>query len=139
MYRHVLVPVNLSETEFELTRVAAEQVEPGSGVATLLHVIEEIEGLSGEEGERFYEGLRANAEKMLDSLEKRLGGLKVELRREVVVGKRSAAILGFADEHDCDLIVMGSRRIDPDRPERGLWTTSQKVSLLASCPVLLHR
>jgi len=139
MYRHVLVPVNLSDTEYELVKVAAELVESTAGVATLLHVIEEIEGLSGEEGERFYAGLRENAEKLLTALEQSLSDAGIELRREVVVGKRSAAILGFADEHGCDLIVMGSRRIDPDRPERGLWTTSHKVSLLASCPVLLHR
>jgi nucleotide-binding universal stress UspA family protein len=139
MYSNVLVPVNLSDKEHRRVQIAAEQVDPLAGVATLLHVIEEIEGLGGDEGERFYAGLRKNAEQVLHSLEQSLAGAEFELRCVIVVGKRSAAIVGYAEEQGCDLIVMGSHRVDPEQPGKGLWTTPHKVSLLADCPILLVR
>ncbi len=139
MFRNVLIPMNLSERERLVVEMAAGLVESGAGFATLLHVIEEIEGLSGEEGDRFYSGLRQRAEKILEETIESLAPLRCELHRVVVVGKRASTIACFAEDEGCDLIVMGSQRLDPERPDKGIWTTSQKVSLLAGCPVLLVR
>lgn len=139
MYRNVLIPMNLSEKEEKVVDAAARVLHREAVVATLLHVIEEIEGLSGEEGDAFYAGLRARAEKLLEQRSAALSGLDIEVRREVVVGRRAQEILHYASENFCDLIVMGSHRIDPEQPGRGLWATSQKVSLLADCPILLIR
>ena len=139
MFRNILIPMNLSERERLVGETAAGLVESPTGVATLLHVIEEIEGLSGDEGDRFYAGLRERAEKLLEERAQSLAAFGFDLRRVVVVGKRAQTISGFAEEQGCDLIVMGSHRLDPEKPAKGLWTTSQKVSLLAGCPVLLVR
>jgi nucleotide-binding universal stress UspA family protein len=139
MYRNVLIPINLSEKEQRVVEAAARVLHPEAVVATLLHVIEEIDGLAGEEGDNFYAGLRERAEKLLEQRAATLSQLDMEVRREVVVGRRAQSIVGYASENRCDLIVMGSNRIDPDQPGRGLWATSQKVSLLAECPILLIR
>ena len=139
MYRNVLIPLDLSEREHALVESAARIIDRETGSVTLLHVIEEIEGLAGEEGELFYSGLRERARKVLEARAGSLGRSGLEIRQEIVVGKRASSIVGFASEQRCDLIVMSAERIDPERPERGLWSTPQKVSLLADCPILLIR
>lgn len=139
MYRNVLIPLDLSEHEHVVVESAGRVIDGESGSVTLLHVIEEIEGLVGEEGELFYSGLRERAGKVLEARSGALGRVGIEIRHEIVVGKCAAAIVAFASDNGCDLIVMGSARIDPEQPERGLWSTPQKVSLLAECPILLIR
>jgi nucleotide-binding universal stress UspA family protein len=139
MYRNVLIPLDLSEREREVVETAGRVVDRETGSVTLLHVIEEIEGLVGEEGELFYSGLRERARKVLEARADSLVRVGVEIRHEIVVGKRASAIVGFASEQRCDLIVMGADRLDPAQPERRLWSTPHKVSLLAECPILLVR
>jgi nucleotide-binding universal stress UspA family protein len=139
VYRNVLIPLDLSEREQSIVESAVRIIDAETGSVTLLHVIEEIEGLAGEEGELFYSGLRDRARSVLEARAGALGRSNIEIRQEVVVGKRASAIVGFATAQRCDLIVMGAERIDPEQPERGLWTTPQKVSLLADCPILLIR
>ena len=139
MFQNVLVPVNLNERERTVVKAASELVNPEGGRLLLLHVIEEVEGLLGDEAETFYQGLRARAEQVLQERVQELGQARFDLRREVLVGRRAATIVRRAEELGCDLIVMGAHRIDPDAPTRGMWTTSQKVALLANTPVLLMR
>ncbi|MBW2233273.1 MAG: universal stress protein [Deltaproteobacteria bacterium] len=139
MYRNVLIPLDLSEREHTLVESAARIIDPETGSVTLLHVIEEIEGLAGEEGELFYAGLRERAGKVLEARAGLFGRSGIGIRQEIIVGKRASAIVGFASEQRCDLIVMSAERIDPAQPERSLWSTPQKVSLLADCPILLIR
>lgn len=139
MFRNVLVPVNLSDRERVVVRAAVPLVDREHGRLTLLHVIEEVEGLVGGEAESFYRSLRERAEKALEGLAREVSGLRCEIQREVVVGRRATTIVRRAEELACDLIVVGAHKIDPAAPMKGLWTTSQKVALLASTPVLLMR
>ncbi len=138
LYRNLLIPINLSERERSVVQ-AARALLAGGGAATLLHVIEEVEGLEGEEGERFYAELRERAEKRLDERATALSMEGVALRRLVVVGRRVQTILAVAEEQGADLLVMGSAAVDPEHPEAGLWSTWQKVALTAHCPVHLVR
>jgi nucleotide-binding universal stress UspA family protein len=139
MFRNILVPVNLSDWGRLVVKAAADLVAPENGRLSLLHVIEEVEGLSGDEAESFYRSLRERAEQVLQERVRELGRPPCELQREVLVGRRAATIVRRADELGCDLIVMGAHAIDPEAPTRAMWTTSQKVALLASVPVLLMR
>ncbi len=139
MFRNILIPVNLSTKEQQLVETIVDLLGSSVEEATLLHVIEEIEGLTGDEGGRFYSGLRDRAEKALIERAQPLARAGLKPNCEVLIGRRAAVIVDAAAERGCDLIVMGSRPLDPESPGRGLWTTSQKVSLLAECPVLLLR
>ncbi len=50
-----------------------------------------------------------------------------------------AEIVRFAGEQPCDPIVLGSHRLDPERPGGGSGPSVTRWTLLAGCPVLLMR
>ena len=59
------------------------------------------------------------------------------VRTEVIYGSRAREILGWAEEHGPDLIVLTSHQVDPSDPRQGVATLSYGVSFFAPCSVLL--
>jgi len=139
MFRHILAPVDLSERNDHALDQVAELAVPGTTTVTILHVIETIRGVDFEELADFYRDLQAKAERELERLREGLEKRNVECRCAVRYGPRGAQIVEFADESSCDLIVLTSHRVSPERPRGGIGTTSHQVALLADCPVLLLR
>jgi nucleotide-binding universal stress UspA family protein len=137
MFRHVLVPLDLSVDGGRPVRVAAAVAASHRSRLTLLHVIQRIEGIPAAELREFYAKLDATARRRLAALGRRLGGRVRAVRCEVIVGDPAADIARFAARRRMDLIVMGSHRVEPGRPGRGLGTTSYKTAILCRCPVLL--
>jgi nucleotide-binding universal stress UspA family protein len=156
MFRDILVPADLTEKNRSAVQVAADLVRgAGAGArVTLLHVIETIDHVPFEELADFYATLQAKAETGLEELAGRFAAVRgeadeaaeadeadeappVELQRRVVFGHRARAIVDFAGEQGCDLIVLSSHRVDPDRRGEDWATLSHKVAILAPCPVLL--
>jgi nucleotide-binding universal stress UspA family protein len=66
-----------------------------------------------------------------------VGGAKVQ-RTEVLTGDPAEQLLGYARDHDVDLIVLGRRGLGPIR-ELLIGSTALKVASLAECPVLTVR
>jgi nucleotide-binding universal stress UspA family protein len=139
MFEHILAPVDLSERNDHALEQVAELAEPGTTVVTILHVIETIRGVEFEELAEFYRDLQVKAEHELARLREGLEKRNIECRCVVRYGPRGAQIVQFADESGCDLIVVTSHRVSPDRPHGGIGTTSHQVALLADCPVLMLR
>jgi universal stress protein A len=61
----------------------------------------------------------------------------VKVESNILYGNRVQEILRFATDHNIDLIVMDSHRIDLVNPGHGWGTISYKVSVLAQCPIML--
>lgn len=139
MFRKILVPVSLNERANEVIEAGAELAERHSASVTLLHVIEEIEDLDGDETESFYQGLRERAEASLDKWAGELAERSLQVEREILIGKRGPAIVRRAEALGSDLVVVGSHKVDPDDPARSLGTTSHQVALMAGCNVILVR
>ena len=147
MFRDVLVPVDLSEKNLRTVDVAAELLRHcGAGArVTLLHVIETIDHVPFEELEEFYATLQRKAEQGLLDLAGRFQGAggsageaaPEEVQRRVVFGHRARSIVDFAAEQGCDLIILSSHRVDPERRGEDWATLSHKVAILSPCPVLL--
>jgi nucleotide-binding universal stress UspA family protein len=137
MFSNVLVPVDLTDRNGRPVRTAVELAAATHGRVTLVHVIQRIAGLSLSEGRGFYARLEKKAAAKLAALAKRRGKSGVEIRGEVLIGSPATDIARYAARHDADLIVMASHRVDPKRPGHGLGTTSYKVAILCTCPVLL--
>lgn len=134
MFKNILIPVDFSARNQESLAVAQSLARLNKGQITLLHVIELIaETKRHGELDSFYDDLEAQAQEKFTSLL----AIAPEAAGEVVYGDRVEEILNFADEHNIDLIVMSSRRVDPQNPGDGLGTISQKIGILAQCPVLL--
>lgn len=136
MFKRILVPLGLTERDAEAVQVAADLASESGGAVTLLHVIEPLD-LPFEEMKDFYDRLE---EKSRRTLEERLAPLReagIEHSARVEYGDRAATIVGHAMDPGCDLIVVTSHRVDPERPGLAWTTLSYKIAILAQCPVLL--
>ena len=136
-FRHLLVPVDLTERTEKALRLAITLAVPGTSRITLVHVIETIEGMRFDELRPFYRRLEKKAQTAMTRLARSVkeGGAQVE--SAVVYGRRAEGIVDFAAAHDVDLIVLASHRVNPSRVNRDWGTISYKVGILAQCPVLL--
>jgi len=139
MFSDVLVPVDLTAKNRTAVDVAGELATQAgaAGRVTLLHVIETIDHVPFEELEDFYSTLQEKAEAGLAELAASLPPLPAEVRQRVVFGHRARAIVEYAEEAECDLVVLSSHRVDPERRGEDWATLSHKVAILAPCPVLL--
>ena len=137
MFRHILVPIDLSERTDRAVDMARSLGEPGRARVTLFHVIETIAGAEYDEFRPFYRELEGRASRHLAALASRFEGSDLEVGRTVVFGKPAEEIIRFAVDHRVDLIVLASHKVDVSRPGHGWGTLSYKIGVLAPCPVML--
>ena len=112
MPRHVLVPLDGSPQAWEAFEHAVSE-HPGARL-TLLSVINPMDaGYSAETAlpsaaEEWYESAKAAAQERFDEAAEVAAEHGVSIHTEVAVGRPSRTIVEYADEHDVDVIVMGS-------------------------------
>lgn len=137
MFQHILVPTDLSEKSRRALDIAVKLALQDGSRITLLHVVETIEDADANEFDAFYRSLGKRSwkkmEKMLGSYEGK--GLVAE--KEVTYGKRVKEIVQFARNHEIDLIVLSSHKVDAESLSQGWGTISYQVGLLSPCPVML--
>jgi nucleotide-binding universal stress UspA family protein len=137
MFKNILVPTDLSGKSRKALDVAVSLGSEEEGRITLLHVVEIIEGDDQEDFGEFYEKLRARAEKKMADIAGRYESRNWSIDSQILIGKRVNEIVRFAYEHDIDLIILGSHRIDKIEPTDGWATISYRVGILSHCPVLM--
>ena len=135
MFQHVLVPVDLTDRNRRALEMAA-RLAGDDGEVTLLHVIETLD-LPFDELEDFYQRLHDRAHVEMDQMAEPLSVSGLNLVQRVSYGNRLREILGYSEENHTDLIVMGSRRLDPAAAPTGFATLSHQVAILSQVPVLL--
>lgn len=136
VFRHVLVPIDLSDRQERVLEVARGVAAAAGARMTVMHVIQRIEGIPARELAAFYERLEANARRRLERAVRRLAANGIRAALALLVGDPAVEILREARRRRVDLIVLGSHHLGRNRA-RGLGTTSYKVGLLCQCPVLL--
>ena len=136
MFNNILVPTDLSEKSRKAMDIAVAISSKGNETITLLHVIEAIEG-DDEDFQEFYEKLRKRAQREMDEIaaEYERGGLVID--KEIFIGKRVQEIVRFANDHEVDIIILSSHRIENFETGEGWATISYKVGILAQCPVMM--
>jgi nucleotide-binding universal stress UspA family protein len=137
MFRRILVPVDLTEKSMAAVDVAFELAKQSKADVTLLHVIETIEHVTFDEMKGLYKRLENSARKGLEEFSERFKTARLNVDAAVTYGHRTRGIVSFAIDNKCDLIILASHRIDPDRPGHEWTTISYGVSILAPCAVLL--
>lgn len=138
MYQNILVPVDLTDKNAIAVEHALKLADRGKSTVTLLHVIETLD-LPFEEVEDFYKQLASKARRKLRQLGKMASGRGPELRYETSYGRRARAILDHIVDHENDLVVITSHRVEPGDPPSTWMTISHQVALLANCSVLVLR
>jgi len=139
MFSRILVPLDLSHRNAPAVEMVGDLLASDGGVAILVHVIEEIEGVPREESEDFYGEFRQRAESLLADFRKKLEHRGISVDTQIRMGRRGAEVVRCATEERCDLIVLRSHALDPEEPMRGIGTVSHQVALAAPCGVLLLR
>ena|SRR5919106_264902 len=141
MFRKILVPVDFTdknEAALSAALQTASHADPGQrGEVELLHVIETIEHIGFEEMADFYRGLETRASAKLFALEDRFREAGIEVRHEILYGKRAETIVHHAEQREADLIVLSSHKVDRDHPALGWGSISYRIAIVARCPVLL--
>jgi nucleotide-binding universal stress UspA family protein len=137
MFKHILLPVDLSDRHEQAMTAAAELAGQSRGEITLLHVIEVIAGLSLEEERPFYRRLEKAARDHLGRLGEYLKSRQVSWHAEIRLGHRAPEVVRFAKDQGADLIVLTSRAVDPNNPGPGWGSLSYKIGVLSATPVLL--
>jgi universal stress protein A len=131
------VPTDLTERTGRALSVVATLALSETSQITLLHVIETIDGLRTTELKAFYARLERKARAAMTALARAAGQGTRRTAVAVVYGRRAEKIVAFAAEHNVDLIVLASHRVNPSLADRDWGTISYKVGILAQCPVLL--
>jgi nucleotide-binding universal stress UspA family protein len=162
MYEKILVPLDGSKLA-ECALPYAEALAQGchTGEVILVSVTERVKGFRVLEGsaepiqtpsrgwfERMPEGdrliaepagkLEKQAQKYLDRIAKQMKAKGINASTEVLLWSPAEAIVGFAEEAGCDLIVMSSHgRSGPSRWAYG--SVAEKVFRATCVPVLMVR
>jgi nucleotide-binding universal stress UspA family protein len=136
-FQHILVPVDLSDSDAATFEIVQEITLSGSGRVTLLHVIESIDAEPDEELQEFYTALESKAKQKLADISSKFAELGLPVEQEIVFGQRVAQIVRYAVERSVDLVVLRSHRVDLSRPAEGWQSLSHQVSILSQVPVLL--
>lgn len=113
MSRTVLVPVDGSEPASDALAFATDHYPDAT--ITALHVIDPADYPAGgfESGvmtdlEQIRENKHQHAENLLEDARERLTDQGVDVETAIESGKPSNVIVEYADEHDVDLITIGS-------------------------------
>jgi nucleotide-binding universal stress UspA family protein len=137
MFRHILVPIDLSDRNARVLRAALALARQSGARVTLLHVIQSVEKLPPGELKGFYGRLAKISTQKLERAAAPLARHGVRVRTEACIGEPAREIIRVALRSGVDLIVMGSHKVRPGRPEARWGTTSYKVGIFCQCPILL--
>lgn len=139
MFRHMLVPIDLSDKNERVLRTALELARQTRGRVTLLHVIDRVADIALRELRGFYRQLQRKSLEKLDQAARRFAVQGIPVRTSVLIGEPATEIVKTAARQKIDLIVMGSHKVGLTTPVRGRgWgTTSYKVGIFCQCPVML--
>jgi nucleotide-binding universal stress UspA family protein len=139
MFRHILIPVDLSERNKRAIDFSVNLAILSQAQITLLHVIELIDGATFDEFADFYRTLHQQAETKIHDLMAPHRDTTIPISFQLLYGDRTREILRFAEEEGVDLIVLNSRQLDPAKPTQGWGSISHKIGILAQCPVMLMK
>lgn len=140
LFRHILAPFDFSDLSEIGVRFARDLARVHGARVTILHVVQEPTFPSFYKlgALRIY-GMVPDAEKLAwRALEKRFGdpGDEPGLSHSIVKGDADAQIVRYAQQQDCDLIVIPSHGLT-GLEHTLLGSVAEKVLRHARCPVLL--
>jgi nucleotide-binding universal stress UspA family protein len=137
MFHHILVPTDLSGHTARAADMARDMGRAAGARIMLFHVIETLSGANFDEFGSFYRELEGRASSHLTALALRFEASGLEVAKTVIYGKPAEEIVRFAVDKSGRSHRVGVHKVDLSRPGHGWGTLSDKVGVLAPCPVLL--
>lgn len=135
MYTSILVPTDGSDVSIRAAEEAFELAEKFDATVHIIYSVATIETGTIENASAETAHLYEIGENSLEKAETLANEYDAEVNTAVEVGSPHAAILDYADEHDIELIVMGTHgRTGAERVLLG--STTERVMRHTSRPVL---
>lgn len=151
-YKNILVPYDGSKYSKEALNEASEIAKKFGSIVYLLMVVDVsavkppgmLLGIIMEKrlkkwSTQLLESVKSKADKLLESEMQLRRESDIEARYEIETGNAAESILKFANKHDVDLIVIGSRGLSGIGKIMALGSVSRKISEEANCPVMIIR
>ena len=151
-YKKILVPYDGSKYSKEALNEASEIAKKFGSALYLLMVVNVsavkppgmLLGIMMEKrlkkwSTQLLESVKSKADKILEDEMQSCRKMGVETYYEIQTGNAVDSILTFANRHDIDLIVVGSRGVSGIGKILTLGSVSRKVSEEANCPVMIVR
>ncbi len=145
-YRHILIATGGAEHSLKAEARAAELAKALGAKLTVLSVMRlagaaegMVAGLPMEAGSisaQVYEDLQARQQTILDEARARLEAQGIEVEARLETGSAGRAIVDAAKELNCDLIVVGRRKLSAVGA-LALGSVSDFVNRHAHCDVLI--
>ena len=135
MSKHILIPVALDHDPIVPGQIAlARRLLDDGGRITLLTVLENIPSFVVE----FVTVKSENhlTQRIQERLEAVADGA-ADIGTQVLTGKPGVEIVGFAQDNDVDLIIIGSHK--PDVSDYFMGSTAARVARRAPCAVYVQR
>src|SRR5574341_1278525 len=99
MFKHLLVPIDLSDRNARLLDVALSLARSGGARVTLLHVVQRIANTSLREFQGFYRKLEEKSRRKLDAAARPFVARGVAIRTAVVIGEPAREIVRASVAH----------------------------------------
>ncbi|PSQ96933.1 MAG: hypothetical protein BRD55_04645 [Bacteroidetes bacterium SW_9_63_38] len=139
MYDTILIPVDLSSANDAVFSKARALGDPDRTKVILFHVIETLQDDNPGEMDDFYEELREEADTKMTEWAADVAEDGFEVHASITYGERAPEVIRAAGEHDVDLIVQRSHKIDPEDEDPNVGSVSHQIAIFAPCSVLLVR
>ncbi|RLI27308.1 MAG: universal stress protein [Candidatus Hecatellales archaeon] len=138
MYKHILVPVDGSETSFKAAREALQLAKLFGSKVIALYVVDlrKLEEYEEAEKEQAKRKLREFGVKALERIEDESKKFDVVFESMVKEGNPSEVIVETADQLEVELIVIGTRGLTGLK-RMVLGSTAYRVVEWANCQVLV--
>ena len=137
MFKNIILAVDGSEYSHRAVAYGKSLAERYEANLWLVHVFSHTSDLLGyEDFEKLYAKRKSAGQAVLDSAKKILASTTFKVHEELLEGSEAEAILSIAENHQADLIVMGTRGFGA---VKGLLvgSVSRKVIHLSTCPVMV--
>ena len=137
MFENIVLAVDGSEYSHRALSCARSLAERYEANLWLVHVFSHTSDLLGyEDYEKLYARRKSAGQTVLDDARKTLDSPSYKVQEILLEGPEAEAILKVAQDHQADLIVMGTRGFGA---VKGLLvgSVSRKVIHLSNCPVMV--
>jgi nucleotide-binding universal stress UspA family protein len=137
MFNNILLAVDGSEYSHRAIEYAKSLTERYEANLLLVHVFSHTSDLLGyQDFEKLYAKRKSAGQAVLDSAKKILGSTTFKVHEELMEGSEAEAILKVAENHQADLIIMGTRGFGAVKGML-VGSVSRKVIHLSTCPVMV--
>jgi len=140
MYDDILIPTDGSDTISEtLSHALPIATNNDATIHTLYVVDSRMTAAAGDSSDTLEQSLEDTGRKAVVDVNERAKEEGLETATEIRTGTPTKTILEYTNEHDIDLIVIGTRGKSPREKVTSLGSVSERVVDNASVPVFVVR